>query len=370
MGGKHNSSGRDDRSDDYEDRRPPEDERDDAQETVQEAAERAAQAAGPAAGPNVTQETVEASLEADLSDTEELTVKGHTYPQLAEGQQDQMRQTLSERYGDDAVDRVYSQLTNWKGGSRPRKTTQAHELTAKEALGIDAPVRTNEDGEIAADDPPQEDVELYQELSAASKAFMREHYGDQFRVYRAIRGASVGTIAAQAIDKPDADEYYFSTSVLSNYSTSERVAEGFDQGIVAEWDASPDDVALAADHVQPHDSTIDEAEVHLQGGRHVVEDSGLRHTGWSTKEVRSISETVEMMKSPEDRTISEHQDIADLVGKMSDNDARVRSQEGADRISQWFEAFKNHSDSERRFVDSVEMDVEYVTTVDDRDWGE
>jgi len=369
MGGKH-SGGGDDQSDEYEDRQPDDDEDlEDAQATVAEAAGRAGVVAGGSTGPDVERDDVEASLGIDLDDTERVTAdSGGTFVRLAAEQRAQLLDTIVQRYGPDTVARVwYEQLTGWKESSYPRPIIQAHELLASQALGFEAPIRAVGDrSEIDLEDPSEAVIELYQELTAASRAFLKTHYGEEFRLYRGVREQTAGLLAAQAIDHPEREIYYFSTSVLVNYTTDETVAERYGEGIIVEARVGLDEVALATDHVKPHSHEAADSELHVKGGQQFISSGGVRHT---TRQDRPLSETVAMMESPSELSISEHYEVEDLVEMMDDNEVRVRTEEGAARVRGWYEAYKDHPRTDSIDIEALKPVVEYVTTVEERRWN-
>ena len=283
---------------------------------------------------------------------------------LTPGQRSQLEESLTEKHGREAVKSVYDRLDGWKKGSGDMSVSQPYEQLAREALGIKANVRG--DG-TQATEPTADEIAVYRDLNRVSRAFLKanDEYGEQFRVHRGVRALNAGVVAAQAIDEPNRGEFYFPTSTISNHTSIEEDATNYADGVLMSWDASPDDVAMAIDHV--FDTPRPEGEIHIKGGIQRVDISGASHTPTASGKKRGVADTAALMRSPETLTKEEHQDVGNLVSVIAEGGVKLRNEAGRRRTAEWLEVYEKQSTIPEKQIRIVRNAVRLITSGSEED---
>ncbi len=395
MGGKHNTGGPD-RSDEYESRQPPEEERREAIETVQEAVKRAEQAATDEAsdagataddpatitvsedrfddwteesrsietndaarylGPTdttsvdvdldtIAPEKIEAEFDITLSETtacEDIhnSETNTTYPTFTYSEADEVRESLEDKHGTEPVDRVYDLMNRWKGSSGGEEA-ETLELIAKKALGISAPVR--DDGKAAQEIPPDDaEIDVYRDATRISRSFLREHMptdsdgNASVMVHRGIRHSNEA-LTAQLIDNPTASEYQFPTVSTSNHSIDVGVGDHWAEAYRISHRATPDDTAIAIDVLKP--GGLDEGEIHIVGDKIRVPAAGLQFTGPRHQDIASqnAQELFSALDAPSMYSAETHDRIYELLRPMDRAGQHPETTAGTTRLKHWFES--------------------------------
>lgn len=288
-------------------------------------------------------------------------VKGNYYALT-----DRQRKNLETSLGDESDELEYVQrlVRKCKDPSEYHKDeTREYEKVTKETLEIPIEVRHGEDG---LEDPTESQVNVFTKLYRATQCFVHVNVVDprtkDLRVYRGIRGTSIAKIVAQALDKPDSDRYYFNTSVTSNHTGTEEIAFYHSTGIVIKWDAEPELIATAVDHLL--DTPVREDEYHLVGGTIFVDSDGVIHEGAYTNDRRRLRTTLDRLESPEDMTAGEHRDVAQLIETMYENETGVTTDEGATYLENWFDEIRSGGPFSSAKLQFLNAAVQYITEVD------
>lgn len=351
----------------------------DAEQTVQRALAEARDArdpdeyetgGGPGSRDDDTGSTDPESIRKDFgvnvreSNTRRSPETNSPFQTLTPGQRSQLKESLTEKHGKEAVESVYSRLESWKKGSGNMSVSQPYERLARDALGIEANVRG---GGTEATEPTADEIAVYRDLNRVSRAFLRsdEEYGDRFTVHRGVRSLNASIVAAQAIDDPNRDEFYFPTSTISNHTTLEEDAERYSSGVLMSWEATPDDVALAIDHV--FDTPRTEGEMHMKGGIQIVDGDDSRHTPTASGATKTVTETAALMNTPESLSVDEHRDVGDLVSTVANNGVRLRNEASVGKTKNWVEKYEQQSEIPAKEKRAVRTAVRLITLGSDEE---
>ena len=275
-----------------------------------------------------------------------------SYQTLTPEQRSQLKSSLTEKHGQEAVDSVYDQLESWKKGSGDMSVSQPYERLARDALGIEANVRGRGS---QATEPTRKEIDVYRDLNRVSRAFLaaNEDYGEHFQVHRGVRSLNASVLAAQAIDDPQRGEYYFPTSTISNHTTIEDDGREYSDGVMVSWDAEPDDIAMAIDHI--FDTPRTEGELQAKGGVFAVSPEGMSQVP-ATKDDRKVSETAALMDTPSSLSQDEHDDVSNLVATVATNQIQLRTDAGKERVRGWldeYQSLEGVSESKKRVAEKA-----------------
>lgn len=348
----------------------------DAEQTVQQALDEARDArdpdqyetgGGPVSRDDDTGSTDPESIREDFgvsvreSNTRRSAETNSPFQTLTPGQRSQLNESLTEKHGEEAVESVYSHLESWKKGSGEMSVSQPYERLARDALGIEANVRG---GGTDATEPTTAEIAVYRDMNRVSRAFLKtnDEYGDTFRVHRGVRSFNASVLGAQAIDQPDREAFYFPTSTISNHTTVEEDSREYSDGVMVSWEAEPDDVAMAIDHV--FDTPRTEGELHIKGGVFTVTPDGMAQVP-ATREGRKVSETVEIMDSPSSLSPDEHQDVSNLVTTVADSGVSLRTEAGRNRVQTWYDEYRTLDSVSDRRKRLVQKSVQLITSGSD-----
>lgn len=273
------------------------------------------------------------------------------------------QEKLVRRFGESPAEKLLRLFDCWKQTSKPRSETQTYEMLVKNTFDIGANVRT-----IPSD--PNRGTQLdfsYQTLLTAyhsySQKFLQERFGTEVPVHRGLRSVKVAELFAQALDNPARKTYRFKTNVVSNHSTVTQVGTDYSDGIVLRWDADRTDIVSVVDHVRPAE-VPSEAEIHVRGGVLKTGREAVKHTGIDSQFERPLYQTVEQMQTPTKMELIEHREVADLVVFMVENDVRVATSDGGDRLETWWEEAKQTPAFRPELTAEIDTAVEYATTPD------
>ena len=286
---------------------------------------------------------IEAEFGVDLSETEiEDDLKNSEtntpYPTFTYGEANQVRTALEEKHGEAPTEAVYDLMSDWKGSSGGEEG-QTLSLIAKKALGIAAPVRGN--GEQARTiEPDDAEIDVYRDLTRVSRGFMREHMardGDgevRALLHRGVRHSNE-ELTAQLIDDPTVEEYRFPTVAISNHSVDRGVGNYWAEAYSISHAATPEDVGLAIDVVQP--TGFAEGEIHVTGDEIRVPAEGLTWTGpsYEDNEPRNAPELFAALDTPSEGTQDDHEELLGLVRSMDREGVTPSTEAGVERLVQW-----------------------------------
>lgn len=320
---------------------------------------------------NVTGSTIDSSADSDaveerhgidLDATAQVPTADSDYIRLVEDQPSRLRDSLAEKHGEEAVDRVYGRLNTIKEDltlDDSEAARQTNEQLATDALDLDGGPRNGGD---LADDVTDDEIAVYQDLTEVSQEFVERHYGDEFTAYRGLAHTeNTADLLAQAIDNPDADSLDYDLPSVSNHTdTLEEAANHSD--IVVERDAEPDDVALATDHLIR--SGLTEGELHLAGGSRSASPESVRYVsddGADGAETQPLIETVGALDDPETMTRDQHTEMKTHVDRLADTRTTVGSQEGAERLRDWSDEFAELDDVSEAEAEAANKMVEAIT---------
>ncbi|WP_188878540.1 hypothetical protein [Halarchaeum nitratireducens] len=283
-----------------------------------------------------------------------------TYSRLSTDQRRRFEKDLQRDTRGD-FDSIHEYLNSWKNPNEyNEKVAQSYEKLVKDALSIPTGVRN---GGEQANYPTGSQKHTFERLYVATQCFLAIHYGTReedakIRVHRGIREISIAKLVAQMIDNPEADEYYFYTSAVSNHSGLQGVGFYHSNGIIVSFDVPRDQVAFAADRLV--NTPAHEDELQLVGGILRVGPKGVIHEGTHSGITRRMRTIIQSMSSSESLDNSVHKDIADLIEMMFKHDEPVTTSDGADRLIDWFYEVRSREIYSAAKTQSLKDQVDYL----------
>lgn len=287
--------------------------------------------------------TVEEEFGIDLTELEdrELHLSEESFQRLSRTQRSNLEDSLEAKHGD-AYHRVDDWIGSWKGSSSGADP-QSFELCAKRALGVGAPVRSEEDEPPGVDAQAvgEADVEAYRDIVRVSRAFLiangYTHEGpdgtERVPVYRGIpmsRREVTGDVAGQLLSSTSVDAVEIETSVLSNHTLSRAEAAGHSDVFSIQHSAPLEDVADSPDVFR---SGISEAEVHVTGGTIRVPAEGLQL--FDSNQDLDATDIQAALSSPADATDDQHQAVSQVVKLATWTDHSIENDAAADQLQTW-----------------------------------
>lgn len=302
-------------------------------------------------------ESVEKRHGIDLDATARVPTANSDYPRLVEDESDQLRDSLAEKHGKEAVDRVYDRIETVKQNlyrDESEVARQTNEQLAADALDLPGGPRNGGD---LAEDVTADEIAVYRDLNEVSKEFAERHYGDEFAAYRGLsHGPNTAGLIAQAIDNPDADSFDYELPSVSKYT--DTVAEASTHGdVVIERDAEPDDVALATDHLIR--SGLTEGELHLAGGSRSASPESLRYV--DDGEAQPLMQPIDSLDNPESMTLDEHETMHDHVDRLIETRTPVDTEGGAERLENWADELGERNEIGSTEAEALRTKVEALT---------
>jgi hypothetical protein len=263
-----------------------------------------------------------------------------------------------------AVADVIQRIQHWKAGGSGDPVAARHEELLKDELGIHKPIRDTIGESDSPDECTEKEEEFIKHLIELSDAYVEYHHGDSIQVYRGY-GYGLGHLGARLFDNPNADKYEVETTVLTNFTLSEKVANQYGD-LRIELKAEPKYIALAIDHLLWHKNKDDwytDAEVQLRGD----EIPQIPSENLTTPEASgSIGELIQELPTEEIRDVTEFYQtspltandlsvIATLLSEIGAEDEEVLTKEAKSRILNWYRLYSHLASVEPSRFEEDEM---------------
>jgi hypothetical protein len=259
-------------------------------------------------------EDVEQEFGLDLSDTQladEYQGGGDAqFVVLSNSQRNKLREYITETHGKETQETLNDLISEWKGKAKGQDAAHL-EAIGREALGVDAPIRTP-DGEsedtFDFPDPTDEEVAAYRDLARVSQAFIKEHYADEDGKVGLRRGIptsrqeATADLTEQIFDNPDRDTYLLRTSVMSNHTVLEDTADYFEDAYSVSYRTDVSNIGLMPMLTR---NTLAEAEMHVVGGGARVPEDGVGSSNYD----QDFADLADAVQNPAEADYDAHETL-------------------------------------------------------------
>lgn len=297
----------------------------------------------------------------DPTNTCSQRIIGHseTHPRFEDEEIQSLFKCLAERRDKKTARHLTRLVQRWKDGVEKNQTDALeYESIAVAALDSNAPVRYGRKDSYSV---PRKEKETFRDLYRVSQAFFLHNYDESTIVHRGVRDLSVAKLFAQALDSPNASKYIIDTSAISNFTATKAVSHDYSTGVVIEPELPRDNAVMMVDHIFP--TSKPEDEIHVAGGRLALPPEKIIHLGNYSGDERKVQTTSKSLESPVNLSKEHLEDIFTIFEIMGEKDIGVRTQEGKEKIDNWFTAYQTHISDEK--IETLRYMIEYIKKVDE-----
>lgn len=269
-----------------------------------------------------------------------------------------------------AVEDVIKRIKTWKANGSGTAAAHIHEKLLQRIFGIRKQPRDTITGSESPNEPTESEEAFLRDLTGLSNEYVEYHHDDELTVYRGY-GYGLAEIGADLFENPTSESFNLNSSVVTNFTLSERVA--LEYGVlIFELNIEPSDIALATDHLLWHKSEekkFTDAEVQVRGDKL---REAPRESLWAPNTSRPILNLIEQIPTEKDIdtaavtddlgfTREDHLVLAGIVDAIDNHEKKLYSNEAKTRVYNWFKIFSHQIADTNQRDQSAEITPESLT---------